>query len=184
MAARMTTVARIWRGLARKTRAAEIAEAAAVLPLMFMVLLGIFWFGQAFSIYGTITRAAQEGARAGAAVPQCTTCTAASGSVQHASNAVQAAMAAAKLDVTKARYPVPLPTVNVCSGGSASCDGTSSNVCVQTGIQLSNTASGGAGVCGIAVSFQYPFQFWLPFTSLNKQKIWLTASAHARVETQ
>lgn len=184
MTAMMTTLARIWRGLAGETRAAEVAEAAAVLPLMFMVLLGIFWFGQAFSIYGTITRAAQEGARAGAAVPQCTTCTAASGSVQNASNAVQAALAAAKLDVTKARYPVPLPTVNVCSGGSASCDGTSSNVCVQTGIQLSNTASGGAGVCGIAVSFQYPFQFWLPFTSLNKQQIWMTATAHARVETQ
>ena len=42
-------------------------------PLMFMILLGIFWFGQAFSIYGAITRAAQEGARAGAA-PYCTTC--------------------------------------------------------------------------------------------------------------
>ena len=27
----------------------------------------------------------------------------------------------------------------------------------------------GNGVCGISVSFQYPFQFWLPFTSLNKQ---------------
>ena len=184
MAARMTTVARIWRGLAGETRAAEIAEAAAVLPVMFTVLLGIFWFGQAFSIYGTITRAAQEGARAGAAVPQCTTCTAATGSVQNASNAVQAALAAAKLDVTKARYPVPAPTVNVGPGGSASCDGTSSNVCVQTGIQLSTAASGGAGVCGIAVSFQYPFQFWLPFTSLNQQQIWLTASAHARVETQ
>jgi len=175
---------RLLRRLAGETHAAEIAEAAAVLPLMFMVLLGIFWFGQAFSIYGTITRAAQEGARAGAAVSQCTTCTTGNSPAQNASNAVQAALAAAKLDVTNARYPVPALTVNVCSGGSASCDGTSSNVCVQNGIQLSNTASGGAGVCGIAVSFQYPFQFWLPFTSLNQQRIWLTATAHARVETQ
>ena len=61
------------RRLAAETRGAEIAEAAAVLPLMFMMLLGIFWFGQAFSIYGAITRAAQEGARAGAA-PICATC--------------------------------------------------------------------------------------------------------------
>ncbi len=52
--------------LGAEVRGAEIAEAAAVLPLMFMMLLGIFWFGQAFSIYGAITRAAQEGARAGA----------------------------------------------------------------------------------------------------------------------
>ena len=34
--------------LAADTRGSEIAEAAAVLPVMFMVLLGIFWFGQAF----------------------------------------------------------------------------------------------------------------------------------------
>ncbi len=47
------------RMLVHETRGAEIAEAAAVLPLMFMMLLGIFWFGQAFSIYGAITRAAQ-----------------------------------------------------------------------------------------------------------------------------
>lgn len=178
-----TDAVRILRRLFCETRAAEIAEAAAVLPLMFMVLLGIFWFGQAFSIYGTITRAAQEGARAGAA-PQCTTCSPGSSAAQNASNAVEAALAAAKLDATKARYPVPMPTVNVCSGGSASCSSASSKICVQTGIQLSNTASGGTGVCGIAVSLQYPFQFWLPFTSLNKQQIWLTATAHARMETQ
>ncbi|MGO9087671.1 MAG: TadE/TadG family type IV pilus assembly protein [Candidatus Sulfotelmatobacter sp.] len=175
---------RILPRLRDETRAAEVAEAAAVLPVMFMVLLGIFWFGQAFSIYGTITRAAQEGARAGAA-PQCSTCTAGNGAALNATNAVQAALAAAKLDSTKTRYPSSMPTVQACSGGgSVSCDGSASNVCVQTGIQLSNTASGGAGVCGIAVSFQYPFQFWLPFTSLNKQQIWLTATAHERLEAQ
>jgi len=180
-----TTFARgILRRLQAETRAAEIAEAAAVLPVMFMVLLGIFWFGQAFSIYGTITRAAQEGARAGAA-PQCTTCVAGNGVALNASNAVQAALAAAKLDSSRARYPSTMPTVYACGGGgSVSCDGSASNVCVQTSIQLSNTASGGAGVCGVAVSFQYPFQFWLPFTSLNKQQIWLTAEARARMETQ
>src|ERR1035437_4244459 len=82
----------ILRRLAAETRGAEIAEAAAVLPLMFMILLGIFWFGQAFSIYGAITRAAQEGARAGAA-PYCTTC---SGNLltNYAANAVQAAKTA------------------------------------------------------------------------------------------
>jgi len=167
--------------LARDTRAVEIAEAAAVLPLMFMILLGIFWFGQAFSIYGTITRAAQEGARAGAA-PQCTTCAAGNSAAQNAHNAVQTYLAAAKLDVTHARRPVPPPAAIACPNGSTNCNFT--NVCVQTNVQLSNTASGGTEVCGISVSFQYPFQFWLPFTSLDQQNIWLTATAHARMETQ
>jgi len=183
MTAAIKPALRTFRRLACDTRAAEIAEAAAVLPLMFMVLLGIFWFGQAFSIYGSITRAAQEGARAGAA-PQCTTCATGNSPAVNAHNAVQTYLTAAKLDVTTARYPVPPPTAIACPTGSTSCDGTSSNVCVQTNVQLSNTALGGAGVCGISVSFQYPFQFWLPFTSLNQQQIWLTATAHARMETQ
>src|SRR5215469_8014223 len=86
------------------TRGAEIAEAAAVLPLMFMVLLGIFWFGQAFSIHGAITRAAQEGARA-AAAPSCTTCNALSASARasNADAAIQSVLTSAKLDPTQAR---------------------------------------------------------------------------------
>jgi Flp pilus assembly protein TadG len=184
----MTDVARqTIRRLAVETRGAEIAEAAAVLPLMFMILLGIFWFGQAFSIYGTITRAAQDGARAGAA-PYCTTCTPGTNSQnQNAFNAVQASLSAAKLDPGNAISPATPPVFHVCASGTGnvSCDGAitgSSHVCVQSPVLFSNTGSG--GVCGISVSFQYPFQFWLPFTSLNKQRILLRASGHARMETQ
>src|SRR5450432_3672539 len=101
----MATLAQsILRKLYRDTRGAEIAEAAAVLPLMFMMLLGIFWFGQAFSIYGTITRAAQEGARA-AATPLCTTCGGSSNPGANASAAVQSILTSAKLDPTKAQWP-------------------------------------------------------------------------------
>jgi Flp pilus assembly protein TadG len=171
--------------LVRDTRGAEIAEAAAVLPLMFMVLLGIFWFGQAFSIYGTITRAAEEGARAGAA-PYCTTCATGTSADVNAYNAVQSALVADNLTSSNAKYPAS-PGLNSCQagGGTVSCDGAaSSKVCVQSNIQLSNTTAGATQVCGISVSFQYPFQFYLPFTSLNKQKIWMTASAQVRMETQ
>src|SRR5271154_1522259 len=94
-----------FRRLAAETRGAEIAEAAAVLPLMFMMLLGIFWFGQAFSIYGAITLAAQEGARAGS-FPSYATCSTTSPSctntlAQYGANAVTAtnnALLASKLN--------------------------------------------------------------------------------------
>jgi hypothetical protein len=173
----------ILRRLASETRGAEIAEAAAVLPLMFMMILGIFWFGQAFSMYGTITRAAQDGARAGAA-PYCTTCVhAARTPAANAFSAVQAALVIAKLDPNKARYPVPPLVFNSC-GGPVACDGASTKVCVQSPVQLSTTVGGATGVCGISVAFQYPFQFKLPFTSLNDQQIWLSASARVRMENQ
>jgi hypothetical protein len=31
--------------------------------------------------------------------------------------------------------------------------------------------------CGVIISFQYPYQFALPFTSLNNQRILLKAQA-------
>jgi Flp pilus assembly protein TadG len=174
------------RMLVCETSGAEIAEAAAVLPIMFMIILGIFWFGQAFSIYGTITRAAQEGARAGAA-PYCTTCAGGSSATTNANNAVVAALVAANLDVSNARNPSPALALTGCPGGGPPPGCSSTTVCVQTPIQLSSTSgapSGATSNCGISVSFQYPFRFWLPFTPLNKQQIWMTASAQVRMENQ
>ena len=44
-------------------------------------------------------------------------------------------------------------------------------------MQLPTTtpASSGAPACGVSVDFQYPYQFYLPFTSLNMQLIMLNA---------
>jgi hypothetical protein len=170
------------------TRAAEIAEAAAVLPLMFMMLLGIFWFGQAFSMYGAITRAAQEGARAGAA-PTCTTCgtpltTAALAA--NASAAVTTALQASNLNPAQMQSPSPpvfSPSQQCNNYFETPACGATGAACVQLPVQLLTTAQGG-GDCGISVYFQYPFKFWLPFTSLNNQQILLTASARVRIETR
>src|SRR4030088_400709 len=103
----------ISRRLARDTHASEVAEAALVLPLMFMILLGIFWFGQAFSIYGTITHAAREGARA-AVAPVCSTCGGANDPSQNAYNAIKSSLQAAKLDHTKLRQPSAPPGLCLC----------------------------------------------------------------------
>jgi Flp pilus assembly protein TadG len=171
---------------ATETRGAEIAEAAAVLPLMFMILLGIFWFGQAFSIYGAIARAAQEGARAGA-IPYCATCTVVSPSATNAANAAQTVLQASRLDPTQVRFPIPTPGFLACGGSSATSCSSGSNpnaFCVQAPIQMTNPSGGTAGLCGVSVSFQYPFQFWLPFTTLNNRRIWLNATAQVRLENQ
>src|ERR1700724_1862974 len=59
--------------LLRDTSGAEIAEAAVILPLLFMLLFGIMWFARAFNIYTTVNRAAREAAQV-AAAPNCATC--------------------------------------------------------------------------------------------------------------
>jgi len=166
--------------LLRETHGAEIAEAAAVLPLMFMILLGIFWFGQAFSIYGAITRAAQEGVRAGS-VPQCATCGTPmtyNAYATAAQAAVNNALVASKLD--PAQIPSMTPTLTPCPGIVTACG--AGQACVQVPVKLLDAGQGSGRDCGISVSFQYPFKFWLPFTSVNNQQILLTASASAKME--
>ena len=184
----MTPFARkILPNLIADTQGAEIAEAAAVLPLMFTILLGIFWFGQAYSIYGAITRAAVDGARAGS-LPYCATCIGNYSISQYSANAVaavQADLLASKLDPSLAQFPSPQPTFVACPGtqSNTACNSTAStNVCVQLPVLLQTGV--GTGPCGVSVTFQYPFQFWLPFTSLNNQRIYISASAQAPNQTQ
>jgi Flp pilus assembly protein TadG len=185
------SISKTTRRLARETRGQEIAEAALVLPIVFMIMLGIFWFGQAFSIYGTITHAAREGARS-AVAPICATCGTPLDSptvAQNAVNALQNALLAAKLDPAQPKkYPVTRPALFSCTNGNpAPCDGTqltNAGVCVQDNVQLSGVNSTGLAGCGVSVSFQYPYQFWLPFTSLNKQLIFVPAQARMKMESR
>ena len=46
---------------------------ALILQVLLMLLIGLFWVGRACHVYGTITRAAREGARV-AIAPSCGTC--------------------------------------------------------------------------------------------------------------
>jgi len=192
------SISRTLNHIAGGTRGSEVAEAALVLPLMFMILLGIFWFGQAFRIYGTLTHAAREGARA-AVAPACSTCASLTSaqSAQNAYNAVQNALLAAKLDPRQLKMPTAAPSLCSCGSSSSSCgtvvpcNTSVTRVCVQENVQLSYSSLNGAGTCGTSVSFQYqyPYHFYLPCTpqpctSLDLRNLTLPGSAEMRIETQ
>ncbi len=86
------------RWLAGETSGAEIAEAAVVLPLLFMLLFGIMWFARAFNIYTTVNRAARQGALA-AAAHNCATCGNTAPNLAYIqTNVVNPILAAAHLD--------------------------------------------------------------------------------------
>ncbi len=171
---------------------AEIAEAALVLPLVFMLLLGIVWFGRAFNIYSTIQQAAQQGAIT-AARASCATCGNAPGAITTVDGVITAVMQASNLDPSQIQLPQTLPncaTGQPCSPcpsppwppalSTGPCSSTA-NIYVCQSVQL-NPAATQPTQCGAVVSFQYPFQFYLPFTSLNLQKIVLSAQAQSRME--
>jgi Flp pilus assembly protein TadG len=185
----------LWNALRGETCGAEIAETAAVLPLLFMVLLAIYWFGQAYRIYGTATHAARIGAEA-AVAPLCTTCGTGTTPALAAQTAAQNALVAANLNknqlVSNSTWTVPPPALCACGSGSASCgtplacDASVTNMCVQVNAQLSYPSQGGMGTCGTSVSlrYQYPYHFQIPFTGLDLGNMQLPGQAEMRSETQ
>ena len=166
------------------TGGSEIAEAALVLPILFMLLLGIYWFGRAFNVYATINHAAREGARA-AVAQTCATCGGTPNlqlTPDQIAAQVKKAMQASSLDPAQVPIPSSPPTRNPCQpgGGPVSCSQPTADphICVYYNVQLPSTAppaGSGAPACGVSVEFQYPYQFFFPFTSLNMQKITLNA---------
>jgi Flp pilus assembly protein TadG len=154
----------------RDTRGAEVAELAAVLPLLFMVLLTIFWFARAFNIHAAVTRAAQEGAKI-AAASSCATCAPQSIAAQNSAidASVTDTLRAAGLDPANVSpYPVALPTFctsNAWAGGG--CTTTTGQVRVCRGVLLNPGATGNAQECGAMVGFQYPYRFNVPTVDVN-----------------
>jgi len=181
------------RSVIRDTRGTEIAETAVILPLLLIILIAVFWFGQAFRIYGTLTHAARQGARA-AVAPACATCAATTPN-QNATTAVKNAMTAAHLNTEQL---VPLanwtpPQLFVCGTSAVQqCDPivNSVNVCVQTNVQLSSPSMG-SGTCGTSVSLRYKYGYrfnlpcWpQPCTALDLSNLKLPGQAQMRLETQ
>ena len=173
-----------------RTDGAEIAEVALVLPLVFMFLLGIVWFGRAFNIYSTMTQAAQRGAIM-AARPACATCPSPGGSWIGTSfpgdasvaNAVFSVTDASSLDRNQIR-PHPLATApTFCPNPPAppgNCSPSTGPITICRSVVLNSATT--PVQCGVIVSFEYPFRLYLPFTSLNLQQINLTAQAQSRME--
>jgi len=161
----------------------QIAEAALVLPLVFMMLLGIYWFGRAFNIYATINHATQEGVRAGVA-QTCATCGNTYILPTQGATLITNVMRASHVD--PGQIQVYAPTMNFCPGWTAATacadPAANNNITMCNYVQISPPASPGPPVCGVVASFQYPYQSWLPFTSLNMQQIMLKVDVQMKGE--
>lgn len=176
---------RLWKRLARDTQGAEIAEAAIVLPLVFMLLLGIYWFGRAYNTYATITYAAREGARA-ATAPSAALLGNAPLTADQVAARVAQTLQASKLNPNKVTQLLPNPALRDCNTltpvtACAAVGGGNPQICFQSNVQI-NAPTTQPVACGVSVSFQYPYQFYLPFTSLNNQLIQLKANVQTTGE--
>jgi len=141
------------------TSGSEIAEAALVLPIFFMLMIGIYWFGRAFNTYATVNHAAREGALV-ATMSSCATCGNTPASLTTVANAVTAAIQAAGLN--PARIQTYAPSTPVFCSGAPPCDSSHSNITICSNVKLTPPSASGNPVCGVTVSFQYPYNFSLP----------------------
>jgi len=166
------------------TAGSEVAEAALVLPIAFMVLLGIYWFGRAFNVYATINHAAREGARYAVAQGCASSCNNVAPTVDKIALQVGQAMQASGLDPGLAVSDSVTHTA--CPVGTNSCAAYTGTppiyYCNNVQLVASPPAGSGGPVCGVSIDFQYPFQLSLPFTSLNGQLVNL--SAHVQMKTE
>ena len=138
----------------REDGGAELVEAGIVLPLLVLLLIGVVSMARAYNVAETITRAAREGARF-AVAPSCASCGNVYPTDDEVRAVVNASLTASALDPTLVQ-PNPIT--------------------VQRNVVL-NSGSVPEEV-GIVISFDYPFQFLLPFTSLN----WTTISLSTQVQ--
>lgn len=153
------------RSIAVSELAAEVFEFAIVGPLVLMLLIGIFWIGRAYNVYETVTRAAREGARY-AVLPSAvadgnayadTPSSSCTSNTNTFNNYVAPALQADGLD--------PKAVTDYC----------------QKAQLLENTYP---QQCGVVISFTYPVQMAIPFTSVNATTINIPAQSQMRLENQ
>jgi Flp pilus assembly protein TadG len=147
----MRTQSKSGRFLGRRGRAeergAEVVEMAFVLPILLLLLIGIFWGARAYNTYETITRAAREGARV-AVVPSCATC----GNTFPTSSTIQTAID------------------NVLLSNNLATSTTGATVTIQQH-QALNLDPLNTTATWTVVTITYPFQFTLPWTSVGTVNI-------------
>jgi hypothetical protein len=137
-----------------------------VIPILLMLLLGIISFGRAWNTYQTITRAAREGAKA-AVLPPCALystggCPGSNSTYSSTdiwSNFVDPVLQSAHLDTAKVTNP------------------SITYVLLDPNDPTPN-------ICGLRLSFDYPYTFSLPFTSVNLTTINLSTTVQMRLEEQ
>ena len=164
----------------------EIVEAAFVLPILFLMLLAIFWFARAFNISSTLDRAAREGVTT-ASRPSCATCgntfetdsqvVAQITTILNADNlqigSVQAYSPAYACTASPAPSCTTVQNVQICRGVPLTCG----DVACQT---PTPTGCGANPKLGVRVSFAY--QSPSPLNIANLPAIVMHTSAQSSAE--
>jgi hypothetical protein len=174
------------RSVSRDDAGQEIVEAAFVLPILFLIMLAIFWFARAFNISATLDRAAREGIKV-ASRASCATCGNAFQADSQVVAQITAVLNADRLQIGSVQTYFP---AYACTASPAPSCTTLQNVQICRGVPLAcgdvvcqTPTPAGCGAnpkLGVRVSFAY--QTPSPLNIANLPPIVIHASAQSEAE--
>ena len=164
---------------------AELVEFGLILPLLLMLLLGMFWMARAYNVYQTITRAAREGARY-AVLPSCASC--GNTMVDTYSTLGTIASPACLANPTNVLTNYVLPSLHASSLGDPT-SGTQvpgGSYCQEAIVMNTATTKTDSTVqqCGVQVNITYPLPITIPFTPLKAATLNISTEVQMRMENQ
>jgi len=140
-------------------RGVELVEMALVIPLLLTLIIGLIWVARGFNTWQTMTRAAREGARV-AVMTNCATCgNTLLNSAQVRQNFVDPALLASHLNPAQVQS-------------------------YSQSVQWMDPGGSPPQQCGIVITFSYPFQLIVPFTSVNFTTVNIPTAVQMRLENQ
>jgi hypothetical protein len=176
----------ILRSVLREDAGQEIVEAAFVLPILFLIMLAIFWFARAFNISATLDRAAREGVKA-ASRASCAMCGNAFQADSQVVAQITAVLNADRLQIASVQTYSP---AYACTASPAPSCTTVQNVQICRGVPLTcgdvacqTPTPAGCGAnpkLGVRVTFAY--QSPSPLNIANLPAIVMHASAQSGAE--
>ena len=143
----------------KSERGSDIVEAAFVLPIILMLLLGLVVFARGWNIYQTMTRAAREGVRQ-AVTTSCATC----GNSYYS--------------WTDIKNNIVFPVLQ-----TAGID-TSNSVLTTSYADGCTSLDETGDVSGAYITFKYPYTISIPFVPLNIGTVDLQTDVQMRLENQ
>ncbi|HEV2387658.1 MAG TPA: TadE family protein [Candidatus Acidoferrales bacterium] len=151
----------------RGEKGVEIIEFALAFAALMSLLLGIVALARAYSVYEGITRAAREGARM-AALPSAVAAS--------PSNSYMDPNSGSTSDTVFQSYIAPALTAEGLNPSSV--------VNYSESVGWLDPTDSQNQQCGVAISFQYPFTFYVPFTTTNLTTINIPTQVQMRRENQ
>jgi Flp pilus assembly protein TadG len=165
-----------WLKACRGTDAAEIAEFAIVLPILFFLILAMFWVGQAYNISNNLNKAATDGLAA-ALKNSCATCGNTAASNVQIADAIEKAFQAGNLKPNSLQSFSPTPSCPSPLTSLTSTSGVTYNVEVCTNLALWP----GSTITGTRVAMQYQMPVMSPVAAFRN--LIVSAIVQGRPET-